>query len=407
MWRKKRESGRGRGRYSMQEGESVRRWLSDNRRKGAVSLVALLWISASAFAVAPSRFQPRGHIEQVRPDSELLLKAERPHFLAHRSFAAVRAYFVRSDRMWVIRSEQGDEVGRCRITHVFEEDGSLYMKALAMEAAEDIRAGYVFGEYRPAKRIDPPPRILSRKKGPPAIIRHSVDKKEMVYIPEDYLVFGQGSDAEAADFNPYFYSRDISTTPHIRAFYIDRTEVTNAEYYRFCRETGYPLPTQWKNGFPDEQADYPFLYATFADAEAYARWAGKRLPTEWEWELAARGGLRERESLQSFDESPPLYPAGDDPVGCVTVPSDGPVAVTALKDQNRRGLLGMCGNAPEWTSSYYTPYPGAMFRQYMGRIRRVLRGGAFYLPVEKAKASVRMPASELDRAGFRLVMDSP
>lgn len=372
-----------------------------------VSLMAsLLLVAASTLSAdEPVRFERRGVISQIRSQSELILKAERPVFLKHRSPDAVEAYFVRSDREWIIVSEDGSETARCRITRLNESGGVLNMNAMLVEPTSEIRAGFAFGEYLPVKRIDPPARILSRKKERPTLIRHAVDKKEMLYIPEDYLVFGQGTDEAGDDFNPHFYEREVSVTPHIRAFYMDRTEVTNQEYYRFCKKTGHAMPPEWKEGFPADQADHPFVYATFADVQAYARWTGKRLPTEWEWELAARGGLREREGIDEFSESPPSYPAGADPTGCITLDQGRSMAVNELQDKNRRGLVGMCGNAPEWTSSYYAPYPGARFQRYMGRIRRVLRGGAFYLPADRARAEARMPASELDKAGFRLVLD--
>lgn len=369
-------------------------------------LCSLIGFSAStSIANEPVRFERRGVISQIRSGAGLILKAERPFFLKHRSFDAVEAYFVRPDREWIIVSEDGSEAGRCRITRLYESGEILTMNALLVDPTSEIRAGFAFGEYLPAKRIDPPARILSRKQERSMLIIHPVDKKEMVYIPDDYLVFGQGTDESADDFNPYFYERDVSATPHIRAFYMDRTEVTNQEYYRFCKKTGHPIPPEWKDGFPQEQANHPFLYATFADAQAYAHWTGKRLPTEWEWELAARGGLRDL-GIGDFNKSPPAYATGNDPTGCITLEHGRSVAVNELQDKNRRGLAGMCGNAPEWTSSYYAPYPGARFSRYMGRIRRVLRGGAYYLPVDRARAWARLPASELDKAGFRLIMDA-
>lgn len=69
------------------------------------------------------------------------------------------------------------------------------------------------------------------------------------------------------------------------AFYIDRTEVSNRAYAEFCRATARPLPP----GFSESRLNYPVADVTFADAEAFARWAQKRLPTAQEWEKAARG----------------------------------------------------------------------------------------------------------------------
>ena len=79
-------------------------------------------------------------------------------------------------------------------------------------------------------------------------------------------------------------------------FFIDEAQVTNAEYERFLRATGYPPPhgenflKHWpREQMPAELADHPVVYVDLNDARAYARWAGKRLPTEEEWHLAAQG----------------------------------------------------------------------------------------------------------------------
>ena len=69
------------------------------------------------------------------------------------------------------------------------------------------------------------------------------------------------------------------------AFYIDKTEVSNAAYAQFCQATGRPLPQR----FSEHGPDYPVVDVTIADARAFAQWAGQRLPTDLEWEKAARG----------------------------------------------------------------------------------------------------------------------
>jgi len=76
----------------------------------------------------------------------------------------------------------------------------------------------------------------------------------------------------------------------VDAFSIDRYPVTNAQYARFVRETGRDAPRHWANGaIPAGKVLHPVIWVTWHDADAYARWAGKRLPMETEWEKAARG----------------------------------------------------------------------------------------------------------------------
>jgi formylglycine-generating enzyme required for sulfatase activity len=91
---------------------------------------------------------------------------------------------------------------------------------------------------------------------------------EMVLVPAGTFLFGKEGQ-----------------TVMLPAFYIDRTEVTNEAYQRFCEATRYSLPP----GFPTDKPDYPVVNVAIEDARQFAKWAGKRLPTSQEWEKAARG----------------------------------------------------------------------------------------------------------------------
>jgi serine/threonine-protein kinase len=173
-------------------------------------------------------------------------------------------------------------------------------------------------------------------------------------------------------------------------FYIDKTPVTNAEYFRFVRETKYRTP-RYAEDERLNQPDQPVVGISYGDAQQYARWAGKELPTEHQWEKAARG----------TDGRP--YPWGNDPPGasdaCFDLdPETGaPIAVGAtLRNISPFGVHDMCGNVWEWTSSPYTS--GSEFR--------IVRGGCYNDPAPYLALDFRLEAHPKDKCeaiGFRCV----
>lgn len=253
-------------------------------------------------------------------------------------------------------------------------------------------------------------------------IRHHKDQKIMVFIPESRLVYGQGHNPRQDNFNPYYFQRDAWVVPSIPAFYIDKYEVTNREYWIFCQKTGHPLPPSWENGsFLQGEDEHPVTNISYRDAEKYAQWTNKRLPTEFEWELAARGSLNllaDDSGPGSIKKSPRNFPFGNefDPMRCNTLESGRghTIPVTEMQDESPFGIFGMCGNSREWTSSLYKPYKGHNFisnSDVSGNQFRVIRGGSYYQKSEYAHADSRdyggFPDLLEDRsAGFRLVMDA-
>lgn len=152
-------------------------------------------------------------------------------------------------------------------------------------------------------------------------------------------------------------------------FYIDRTEVTNAQYARFLQASKLPPPPQWKTGtFPDGEGNYPVTNVNWWEARAFAIWAGKRLPTEYEWEKAARG----TDGRQ--------YPWGNGWEGYrVAFNRDYPEAVgNHPQGAAPCGALDMAGNVFEWTDSWYQAYPESTrtYPEY-GRQYKVVRGGGY------------------------------
>src|SRR5579862_9220022 len=147
---------------------------------------------------------------------------------------------------------------------------------------------------------------------------------------------------------------------YLDAFYIDRYEVTNQEFARFLAAKGGPWPWHWAHGeIPQGEEKYPVDNVDWYQAEAYCGWAGKRLPTEAEWEKAARGGLdRNRYAWGNSlaGESATATPVVSGRRGSAKPPanagSKGPVEVGKYPP-NGYGLFDMIGNVWEWTNDWY------------------------------------------------------
>jgi serine/threonine-protein kinase len=180
----------------------------------------------------------------------------------------------------------------------------------------------------------------------------------------------------------------------MHGFYMDRYEVTNAEFRRFLAESGYQpgephnFLRHWQGGFPESLADHPVTWVSLGDARAYAAWAGKRLPTELEWEKAARGtdgrrypwGNEWDADKCATDSSIPraerwtpsgVYKYSPQPVGSY------PAGASPC------GALDMAGNMSEWCADWYdqkvyTRYATGDLTPPARGAPKVVRGGSWY-----------------------------
>jgi len=197
------------------------------------------------------------------------------------------------------------------------------------------------------------------------------------------------------------------------AFFVDRTEVTNAAYKKFVDATNHKPPSNWSGGnVPDRRDNFPVTGITWQDAADYAAWAGKRLPSEVEWEAAARGadgriypwGNEWRTGLANIGLKPDDITAEQYPSGIKAVGGYPQGASPA-------GAVDMIGNAWEWVADEITIYPGnteSKLPLKAGLNYRVIRGGA-YDGNKAHDATYRgfLDASQpYPKVGFRCVKDA-
>ena len=229
----------------------------------------------------------------------------------------------------------------------------------------------------------------------PQVIVNGTDGSEMVLIPAGHSLMGSTSAQTAALIekddrlaSDFFHAEQPQHAVSLPGFYIDRSPVTNAQYAAFMAATGHPTPKYWteapqmgtEDSFPvgAKHGTHPVVGVSYADAVAYCEWAGKRLPTEAEWEKAARGGFVNRH-----------YPWGNESSRnhANTVGAWG-------KDQwlwtspvesfppNGYGLSDMAGNVFEWCADWFAPdyYQHTQYENPQGPETgqtRVLRGGSW------------------------------
>jgi formylglycine-generating enzyme required for sulfatase activity len=201
----------------------------------------------------------------------------------------------------------------------------------------------------------------------------------MVFIPGGEFQRGRTFDWPDVrlPWYPEWLKDDVPVRPiRVDPFHIGEHEVTNEQYAAFVVSSKHRVPYHWRRGaIPEGKADLPVVNVDWEDARAFCQWdGGKRLPTEAEWERAARG-LAEGKMFSWGDQDP-------SPALAHYAAADGPLPVCSKK-RNYFGLCDMLGNVWEWTADYYD-------RQYFAsapadnprgpdkRFYRVVRGGSWF-----------------------------
>ncbi len=182
---------------------------------------------------------------------------------------------------------------------------------------------------------------------------------EMILIPGGTFDMGRPVDQPDSDNTP-------AHNVKINSFYMDKYEVTVGQFKKFLEDTDYDFDWKlWEKYWVSPTDDHPMVNVDWYEAAAYAKWAGKRLPTEAEWEYAARGGLEGKrypwgDSItkndanfhkywkhdEEYDPDDPVKKSGKDTwrYGTAPVGSFAP---------NGYGLYDMAGNVSEWCSDFY------------------------------------------------------
>ncbi|WP_328584282.1 ergothioneine biosynthesis protein EgtB [Streptomyces sp. NBC_00370] len=385
------------------------------------------------------------------------------------------AHIGNQEEQWLLRNVGGGDALRPEIDSVydaFEHPRSerptlpLLAPAEARAYASDVRgrvldiiehapltggggrlldAGFAFGMIAQHEQQHDETMLITHqlRKGPAALTAPEPPAGDVTGLPAEVLVpagrFTMGTTAEP-------WALDNERPAHQRlvpAFFIDSVPVTNGDYLRFVEDGGYTderwwAPEGWaqirEHGIGAPQfwrreadqwlrrrfgtvepvpMDEPVLHVSWYEADAYARWAGRRLPSEEEWEKAARWDPATGRSLRFpwGDEEPSqehanlgqrhLRPA---PVGSY------PRGASPL------GVRQLIGDVWEWTSSDFLPYPGFVafpYREYsevfFGSAHKVLRGGSFAVDSVACRGTFRnwdLPVRRQIFAGFRTARDA-
>ncbi len=213
----------------------------------------------------------------------------------------------------------------------------------------------------------------------------------MVYVQGGTFAMGCSPDQDPSGSPPHYVA--------VGPFYLDQVPVTNAQYRDFIHATRYAAPAGWTQGnFPPGQDNWPVTGVSWAGAAAYAKWKGRRLPTEAEWEFAARStdgrlypwGSNFNPSLTNSVETGLGHP---EPVGRHAQ------AVSPF------GVLDMSGNVWEWCEDNYKLYPGSKMKSDgIPPDAKVIRGGSFDSDrshVTTVARNLDLPTTQSPRIGFR------
>jgi serine/threonine-protein kinase len=238
----------------------------------------------------------------------------------------------------------------------------------------------------------------------------AVPPSGMTYIPGGAFMMGRDN-AQDPEETP---AHSVTVAP----FFLDKTPTTNRQYAEFVRATSHPAPPNWNAGsYPVGQGDWPVTQVSWDDADAYCYWKGKggRLPTEAEWEFAARGtDGRLYPWGNAFDSSA----TNSKEAGLGHLIAVGGLLTLNLEEfmrldragklppvnQSPFGALDMSGNVWQWCADDYKPYPGRQSAFSIPADAKVIRGGSFKSDKDHVTTTTRnleLPTTRSPTIGFR------
>ncbi|MBQ0826079.1 ergothioneine biosynthesis protein EgtB [Streptomyces tagetis] len=378
------------------------------------------------------------------------------------------AHIGNQEELWLLRAVAGQEAIRPEIDSLYDafehpraerprlpllppEEARRYaaevrsraldvLEAAAFRGSRLTEAGFAFGMVAQHEQQHDETMLITHqlRTGPPALTAPAPDPVEPFTGPAEVLVpggpFTMGTSTEpwALDNERPAHRREVD------AFFLDTTPVTNAAYLRFIEDGGYTEPRWWAPEGWDHVRRHglsaplywrrdggqwlrrrfgvtevvppgePVVHVSWYEADAYARWAGRRLPTEAEWEKAARhdpaSGRSARFPWGDADPGPDHANLGQRHLRPAPVGSY-PAGRSPL------GVRQLIGDVWEWTSSDFAPYPGFRafpYREYsevfFGPGHKVLRGGSFAVDAVACRGTFRnwdLPVRRQIFSGFR------
>jgi serine/threonine protein kinase/formylglycine-generating enzyme required for sulfatase activity len=259
------------------------------------------------------------------------------------------------------------------IVHLLKEHAALNQDSIVLKRIQESPTlGPILGPIIETQR-----NLITTKD----VVIHPKTGIELIRIPEGGFLYGNEKKKRK-----------------LPEYWMAKTPVTNAQYARFVEAMNHAPPEHWKGKKPPQElADHPVVYVTWEDASAFAHWAGLQLPTEEQWEKAARGvdgrtypwGNKwwENEWQDKFCNSEEAGIGGTTPVGHFSPQGDSPY-----------GCVDMSGNVWEWTRSWYDTE----------KKHRALRGGAWNDSNQIVRAAYRFdldPTNTLGSVGFRCAQE--